>query len=96
MTFIQKINQLDRIMTLIRRKATGSPCDLATKLGISRRSVYRLIQQLRDKGLPIQYDKQRASYCYEEDSEVKLSFKVTLDGKNLIHIKGGMGKAPFL
>jgi hypothetical protein len=39
---------LDRMDSLIRRQATGSPNNLANRLGISIRSLYELIAFLRD------------------------------------------------
>ncbi len=47
MTFLEKIQIINRIDSLIRRKSTGNANELANKLGVSRRCVYNLI------GLPI-------------------------------------------
>jgi transcriptional antiterminator len=40
--------QLDRLHTLVKLKSTGSPKELALKLGVSERTVYRLLNDLSD------------------------------------------------
>ena len=52
----------ERIVDLAKSKTTGTPCDLAIKLGVSKRTVKRLVKQLRDEGLDIAYDNVRMSY----------------------------------
>ncbi|MEN9611599.1 MAG: hypothetical protein RLZZ628_2413 [Bacteroidota bacterium] len=63
---LKKINQLERIHTLIYLKATGTPTELAQKLSISERTVYYLINEIQDLGGCICYCKFRQSYYYEE------------------------------
>jgi hypothetical protein len=49
---------------------TGSPNELASKLGISIRTVYNYIAFMRNEmKAPIVYDFQRLSYVYEEVCE---------------------------
>ena len=63
---------VQRLHFFINRKATGSPCELARKLGISRASLYRYFDALRGMGAKIGYCKQRQSYYYEEKFELNL------------------------
>lgn len=53
---------LDRIETLAARKATGTPCELAVKLGVSERNLYRLVKYLRETGVDITYSRTLQSY----------------------------------
>ena len=53
---------LQRIDHLIRTRATGTPVQLAERLDISERKLYRLMGELRDQGFPITYDKQADTY----------------------------------
>lgn len=53
---------------LILTKATGTPQQLAQRLGISIRAWYYLLNQLRnDYDFPIYYDRFRDSYYYSDD-----------------------------
>jgi predicted DNA-binding transcriptional regulator YafY len=69
MNFQDHLQQLDRLDSLIYRKSTGTPHDLAQKFNISERSVYRLIEDLRAFGFTILYDAERRSYYYPDERE---------------------------
>jgi biotin operon repressor len=58
-------NLIERADRLIRLKATGTPVEFAAKLGISRASVFRLLQYFRETGAPVKYCKYRRGYYYE-------------------------------
>ena len=85
------IQTLERINQLIRLKATGSPSELAEKLSICERQVYRIIDDLKDSGLPIQYSKKRKTYYYTTD--VFMKFEVSMiEGEERKKIIGGEEK----
>ncbi len=81
---------LQRIDYLIRNRATGTPVQLASRLNVSERNIYRLLGSLRDQGFPIVYDKQTDSYLYEEP--VCIEFSVVVGEENLLAIRGGEKK----
>lgn len=59
-----------RLNELIMAEQTGSPNELASKLGISIRTVYNYIAFMKkEMKAPINYDFQRLSYVYEEECE---------------------------
>jgi biotin operon repressor len=90
MNVIDLKTEIDRLDKLIKLKATGSPKELAKKLGTTERTVYRIIKQLKEMGCPIFYDKARESYCYEKQGE--LTFKFTSQNPNnkaIDKIEGG-------
>lgn len=60
---------------LIRIKGTGSPRELADRLGISERSLYYYLALLRDLDAPVAYDRIRKSYYYEEIGYFDIGFK---------------------
>lgn len=66
MTLKEKMRLLQRAQELIRRKATGTPRELANRLEISERTWYRILEELKDTGLPVVYCKERQSYYFEE------------------------------
>jgi hypothetical protein len=81
---------LQRIDHLVRTRATGTPVQLAERLGISERKLYRLISELRDQGFPIAYDKLTDTYYYSEP--VKIEFSILVGQENLMIIRGGEKK----
>ena len=81
---------LQRIDHLIRTRATGTPSQLAERLGISERKMYRLVGDFRDQGFPIAYDKQADTYYYSEP--VKIEFSILVGQENLMTIRGGEKK----
>ena len=79
---------VDRVHDLIKRKATGTPVELAERLGLNERDWYRLLYDMRKMGFPIVYSSQRRSYYYE--GEVIFMFKVcALNEEEQVGRKGG-------
>ena len=74
MRLIEKIHQIERIDNLIRRKATGSPKQLATRLSISERAVYDCIDLMKTMNAPIYYCRSKGSYCYDEPVKFLFGF----------------------
>jgi tetrahydromethanopterin S-methyltransferase subunit H len=55
----------------VRTAQTGTPKELASKLGISERSVYNYISFMKtDLQAPIWYDNQKGSYSYKRICEL--------------------------
>lgn len=69
----ESLKRIERIDKLIRIKGTGTATELAEKLGISRRSVYNLLNEMKDKGAPIKFDQYRGSYYYDEEGYFKVA-----------------------
>jgi len=66
-----RLEQLDQ---LIRLKATGDPKSLAKKLNISLRSTYDYINTLKSLGAPINYNRQKGTYYYDEHGRFEFKF----------------------
>ncbi len=66
MTFLERLQTLDRLHNLIRLKATGSPQQLAKRLQVSKRTIFNLLEDLRIFGADIAYCKYAHSYYYTE------------------------------
>ena len=71
------ILQLDQ---LIRFKSTGPAKDLATKLGISKCTVYRIIDVMKSMNAPIVYDITHQSFVYTNPGEFKFGFYTYKNG----------------
>ena len=74
MTFLEKINTIERLDQLIRMRATGDPNTLAERLGISRRSLFYIIGIMKSMEAPIKFCNQRQSYYYEYDCKLAIGF----------------------
>ena len=74
MNLIERIETLERIHELIRRKRTGTPTHFAEKLGMSKRSLFMYIDLMRTMGAPIEYCKNTERYSYSHDVDFKIGF----------------------
>lgn len=72
MTFSEQLMLVKRLHYLITVRGTGTPQKLAIKLGISRASVFKYLDELRNLGAEISYCRNRKSYYYK--NEFILSF----------------------
>lgn len=72
MDAFDQILLIERIDGLIRRKQTGNAQELAERLGISERTVFRLIRRLRDMGLPVKYSLSRQTYFYDGETPLHI------------------------
>jgi biotin operon repressor len=74
MRFLEKLKAIERLDQLIKLKATGSADDLATRLSVTRSTVYELIECMRNMGADINYCKQRKSFYYESEKFLAIGF----------------------
>jgi predicted DNA-binding transcriptional regulator YafY len=71
---LKQIERIERLHSLIRLKATGSPNECALKLQISERQLYNTLDLMRQLGAPIYFDRTNYAYCYEYDVECFFGF----------------------
>jgi biotin operon repressor len=67
---------LDRISVmhkLVLRQKTGTPEEFARQLGVSRTSLYELIDELRSRGVPIAYSKSARTFFYRIPYDIAIS-----------------------
>jgi hypothetical protein len=86
MSLLKKIDQLKRLDGLIRRKSTGSASELASRLNISERNVFHLLNQIKELGAPVYFCRVVNSYCYQRDVSFKFGFLPTNESQQ---VKGG-------
>lgn len=70
MTFTERLRCIKRIDHLAQMKATGNVKQLTQTLGVSRTSLFRYIDDLKELGAPIVYCRDRETYLYEENFEL--------------------------
>lgn len=81
MQIVSTLQKLNFLHSLILKHATGTPENLARKLSLSTRQTYRVINELKDIGLPIIYSHKKISYIYNEDVTLKIELVV---GQNTV------------
>lgn len=77
MRLIEYMQLIERIHNLIDRRSTGSPEAFASKINCSRATLYRYLQDLKDLGAAISYDRSRESFFYEKKFDLKFQEKST-------------------
>ncbi len=60
--FITYQERLDYLVLLAQKNSTGSLECLANKFGVSKRTIKRMINVLREKGINIRYNRNIKSY----------------------------------
>jgi predicted DNA-binding transcriptional regulator YafY len=79
-------SRLEHLDILIRTKSTGSPDQLATKLSVSKRTIFEYLDILKSLGAEIKYCKVRKSYCYYIPGKFDFKFKTALGLSLLIGV----------
>lgn len=73
MKIINQIRRIERLDYLIRSRATGTPAELACKLGMSQSQTYSFLKLVREElDAPIYYS--RSEKCYYYGENVKFIF----------------------
>lgn|SRR5690606_37078640 len=91
--YMKNLKNLERLQQLHQRivqENTGTPKELANFMNISERSLYKLIEQLKDLTAPICYNRISNTYFYNGDFELQISISVTaLSNDEVIQVFGG-------
>lgn len=72
----ETIDRIIRIHNLIRLKATGNPDEFASKLNLKRRQLYHILDEFKDYGAIIKYNREKLSFYYLNDFEISVEIKV--------------------
>lgn len=66
MKFFEKAEKLLELDRLLRAEQTGNLDELANKIGVSRSQMHAYLDNLKDRGFPIEYSRERQSYYYSD------------------------------
>jgi hypothetical protein len=69
-TYLDRISKMQK---LLEQGCTGTPNEFACRLGVSRTSLYELLDELKSKGAPIVYSKTAKSFYYSSPYEISVS-----------------------
>ncbi|MBP2831193.1 HTH domain-containing protein [Aquimarina sp. U1-2] len=75
-TINNQIETIARIDRLIRMQATGTPEALASRLGVSKATLYRTLNVMKDLNAPITYEHDLKSFVYEKAVGFRFGFYV--------------------
>jgi hypothetical protein len=75
MPAIKYINRLLTIDQLIKMRSTGCPEQLAEKLKLSERQVYNYLNNLKELGAEIKFDKCINSYIYTDNIKLMIAYE---------------------
>lgn len=88
--FIRQIERIQILNKLIASRRTGSPDELANRLGVSRSQLYLIIDYMKDMGLGISFSRRFNSFYYEEDSRLFIEFSLkVMSSEEVGNISGG-------
>lgn len=91
MNLLNSINRVDQLHQLIQLQKTGTPKQLAVRLGISRANLYMWIEELISLNFPISYSRSKETFYYEKEVKFTIAFKVEVieNSQDLEKINGG-------
>lgn len=87
---IKELERLQQLHTLVKNECTGTPMQIAKRMQTSERSIYRLIEKLKDLDAAICFDRKHNTYYYREDFDLEVSITVKAISKNnTVKLYGG-------
>ena len=73
MKLLEQIERINRLHEMIKYRRTGTPQQLARRLNLSTSIVYKLMDELKLREVPIEYSRQLGSYYYSRSFQMKIS-----------------------
>ncbi|HLN20216.1 MAG TPA: HTH domain-containing protein [Bacteroidales bacterium] len=73
MKIFEYLDRINHMHKLVSRHSTGTPEEFARQLGVSRTSLYELIDELRSRGAPIVYSKSAKTFYYKQPYDIMIS-----------------------
>ncbi|MEZ4908087.1 MAG: HTH domain-containing protein [Saprospiraceae bacterium] len=65
---------IERMDQLLRMKSTGTSEELANRLGISRSTLYEMLETMGNMGAEIEYNAHRKTYYYTTEKVLAIGF----------------------
>jgi len=73
MKVFEYLDRISMMHKLVVRQKTGTPEEFAGQLGISRTTLYELIDELRSRGAPIAYSKSAKTFFYRQPYDIAVT-----------------------
>lgn len=74
MRFLEKLRLIERIDQLIKMKATGNATQLASRVGVSRSTIFEILDVMKAMGAEIEYSKTKISFYYKTEKVLAIGF----------------------
>jgi len=87
MSIAEKRNLFLRLDRMIRMKVPGKAEDLAYRLGVSRSTFFRCLDDMRFMGAPIEFDETLGRYQYTTEGRFQFGF---MTPKELVSVEAGI------
>lgn len=75
MNLNQVKKQLEQLHQLIEHRVTGTPCELAKRLGVTDRTLRNYLSQMNSLGAHIEYSRLGQTYYYKFPVNLKFGFE---------------------
>ncbi len=90
MKTLKQLERLSKAHKLIKQGNTGSPTEFSSRLHISERELYRMLEYLREMDAQISFSRSSNSYFYTDDFDLLVNVSVqALVNQELITIYAG-------
>jgi predicted DNA-binding transcriptional regulator YafY len=73
MKVFEYLDRISMMHKLVSRQVTGTPDEFARQLGVSRTSLYEMIDELRSRGAPIVYSKSAKTFLYGQPYDIAVT-----------------------
>jgi biotin operon repressor len=73
MKVFEYLDRISMMHKLVSRQKTGTPDEFARQLGVSRTSLYEMIDELRSRGAPIAYCKSGKTFFYRQPYDISVT-----------------------
>jgi len=74
MQFVKICTYIEHLDSLIRKESTGPASEFSKRLGISERTLRNHLQQIRELGADVIYDRYKRTYKYSQKGRLILTF----------------------
>lgn len=78
MKVFEYLDRISRMHRMLIRQTTGTPSEFARQIGVSRTTLYEMIDELKSRGAPISYSKSLCTFFYTEPFEINVSCSMRL------------------
>ncbi len=76
MKVFDMMDRLQHMHKLIDARKTGTPEEFAQQIGVKRRMLYEIIEELKARDLPISYSRSRRTFFYLKPVSFYLDYKI--------------------
>ncbi len=95
---LSRISRVVRLLTLLQSEHSYAPDELAERIGVSRRTVFRDLKELEAAGVPFKFDTDTGGYMIDPEyflPSIDLNLQEALSLLMLVHKASGHLPLPF-